>query len=79
MKIRVTQNGTLTATVDGSAPQQYELSNGDAIEWKAEKKVALDLSNAGGVDVEINGKPLKPFGPPGEPAYVELDADGTIK
>ena len=39
LKIKVTQNGTLTATVDGSGSQQYELIIGDVIEWKAEKKV----------------------------------------
>jgi cytoskeletal protein RodZ len=77
LKIRVTQNGTLAATVDGSNSQQYELTSGDIIEWKAEKKVTLDLSNAGGVDVELNGKPYKSLGPVGKPVYVELDADGV--
>jgi hypothetical protein len=77
LKIKVTQNGTLTSTVDGSAPQQYELSVGDVIEWKAEKKVTLELSNAEGVEVELNGKQYKSLGPPGKPVYVELDADGV--
>ena len=77
LKIKVTQNGTLTSTVDGSGPQQHELSIGDVIEWKAEEKVTLELSNAGGVEVELNGKPHKALGPPGKPAYVELDADGV--
>jgi len=77
LKIKVTQNGTLTSTVDGSAPQQYELSVGDVIEWKAEKKVTLELSNAEGVEVELNGKPYRSLGPPGKPVYVELDADGV--
>lgn len=77
LKIKVTQNGTLTSTVDGSGPQQHELSIGDVIEWKAEKKVTLELSNAGGVDVELNGKSFKSLGPLGKPAYVELDADGV--
>jgi cytoskeleton protein RodZ len=77
LKIKVTQNGTLTATVDGSGSQQYELSIGDVIEWKAENKVTLELSNAGGVDVELNGKPYKSLGPPGKPVYVELDAEGV--
>lgn len=76
LKIRVTQNGTLTSTVDGAAPQQYELAVGDVIEWKAEKDVTLELSNAGGVVVELNGKPFKQLGPPGKPVYVELDASG---
>ncbi|MBW4054150.1 MAG: DUF4115 domain-containing protein [Proteobacteria bacterium] len=76
LKIKVTQNGTLTSTVDGSGPQEYDLTVGDVIEWKAEKNITLDLSDAGGVDVELNGKPYKALGPPGQPAYVELDADG---
>jgi cytoskeletal protein RodZ len=76
LKVRVVQNGTLTATVDGSEPQHYELSIGDVIEWKAEKKITLDLSNAGGVELEFNGKPYKSLGPSGKPAYVELDVDG---
>ena len=79
LKIRVTQNGTLTSTVDGSGPQQHELTIGDVIEWKAEKKVTLELSNAGGVEVELNGKPYKSLGVPGKPAYVELDADGVTQ
>lgn len=79
LRIKVTQNGTLTATVDGSAPQPYELSIGDIIEWKAEKKVALDLSSAGGVDIELNGKPYKSLGPIDKPIYVELNADGVKK
>ncbi len=77
LKIKVTQTGTLTSTVDGSGPQQYELAVGDVIVWKAEKNVTLELSNAGGVDIELNGKPYKALGPPGKPAYVELDADGV--
>lgn len=76
LKIKVTQNGTLTAIVDNATAQQYDLTSGDIIEWKAEKKVTLDLSNAGGVDVELNGKPYKALGASGKPASVEMDADG---
>ncbi len=77
VKIKVSQSGTLTATVDGSVSQQYELVVGDIIEWKAEKSVTLELSNAGGVDLELNGKPCKPLGPNGKPGYFELDAEGV--
>jgi cytoskeletal protein RodZ len=76
LKIKVTQNGTLSSVVDGAAAQQYELTVGDVIEWKAEKSVALDLSNGGGVDVELNGKPYRQLGPSGKPTYVVLDAEG---
>ena len=77
LKIKVTQNGTLTSNVDGSGPQQHELTIGDVIEWKAEKKVTLELSNAGGVEVELNGKPYKSLGGLGKPAYVEFDGEGV--
>ncbi|MDD2852113.1 MAG: DUF4115 domain-containing protein [Desulfuromonadaceae bacterium] len=77
LKIRVTQNGALTSTVDDSAPQLHELAVGDVVEWKAEKMVTLELSNAGGVEIELDGKPYKSLGPPGTPVYIEFDADGA--
>jgi cytoskeletal protein RodZ len=77
LKIKVTQSGTLTSTVDGSDPQRHELAVGDVIVWKAEKNVTLELNDAGRVDIELNGKPYKSLGAPGTPVYVELDADGV--
>lgn len=77
VRMKVVHNGTLTVVIDGINSQQYDLTAGDVIEWKAERSVALDLSNAGGVEVEQNGKQLKPFGPSGKPAYVVIEADGV--
>jgi hypothetical protein len=77
VRMKVTQNGTLAVTIDGATAQNYDLTVGDVIEWKAEKKITLDLSNAGGVETELNGKPLKAFGPAGKPSYVVLDANGV--
>jgi len=76
VRMKVIQNGTLAVTIDGASPQDYDLAVGDVIEWKAEKNITLDVSNAGGVEVELNGKPLSSFGPVGKPAYIVLDADG---
>lgn len=75
LKVKVSQNGTLIATVDGSAPQNYELTAGDVIEWKAEKSITLDVGNEGVIDLELNGKPYKQLGSEGKPAYLELDAE----
>jgi cytoskeletal protein RodZ len=75
LKIKVIQNGALMVTIDGSAAQPYELTTGDVFEWKAEKKVALELSSAGEIDVELNGKPYKSLGASGKPAYIEIDTD----
>jgi cytoskeleton protein RodZ len=76
VRMKVTQNGTLAVTIDGATAQNYDLTAGDVIEWKAGNSISLDLSNAGGVEATLNGKPLKPFGPAGKPAYIVLDADG---
>lgn len=77
--MRVTKNGSLTVIIDGATPQHYELSVGDMVEWKAEKSIALELSNGGGVEVEVNGKSLAPLVSAGVPVYVVIDAEGIKK
>jgi cytoskeletal protein RodZ len=79
LKIKVTQNGALMVTIDGATAQPYELTTGDVIEWKADKKVALELSNAGRIDIELNGKPYKSLGAPGNPVYIEIDANALAQ
>ncbi|HIJ94419.1 MAG TPA: hypothetical protein HPP94_01490 [Desulfuromonadales bacterium] len=76
LKIKVIQNGTMTANVDGAGGQNYELSTGDIIEWKIDRGVTLELSDAGGVEIELNGKPYKQLGPQGKPGYAEFNANG---
>lgn len=76
VRMKATQNGIIVVTIDGAKAQSYDLATGDVIEWKSEKNITLDIPNAGGVEAELNGKPLGSFGPAGKPAYVVLDADG---
>jgi len=76
VRLKVTQGGTLTVTIDGSTSQEYDLVVGDSIEWKADRTITLELSNAGGVEAELNGRQLKPFGQFGTPATVVLDPEG---
>ena len=76
VRLKVTQSGTLTVTIDGSTSQDYDLVVGDSIEWKADRTISLELSNAGGVEAELNGRQLKPFGQSGKPATVVLDPEG---
>jgi hypothetical protein len=74
LKIRALQAGYLKLTIDDEISQHYDLMAGDLIEWKADKVFKLDLENAGGVEAELNGKLLKPFGEKGSPAQVVLSA-----
>lgn len=76
VRMKVIQGGSLTVTIDGSTSQGYDLVVGDSVEWKADRSITLELSNSGGVEVELNGRPLKPFGQTGKPAVVVLDAEG---
>jgi cytoskeleton protein RodZ len=52
-------------SVDGSITRSGLMEPGDVLDLYANSKLTLDLGNAGGVDVQFNGKPLKPFGPSG--------------
>lgn len=52
--------------VDEGQPQEVLLKRGDRVRWSANDKFVLTLGNAGGVQVEMNGKPQGPFGPTGK-------------
>lgn len=77
LRLKINQDSWLNITIDGAISQQYDLKAGDLIEWKGERSFALDLGNAGGIEGEFNGKPLKPFGEQGKTAHIELKADGA--
>jgi transcriptional regulator with XRE-family HTH domain len=75
LKMKALEDGFLVVTIDDMVSQQYDLKAGDVIEWKAERVFSLDLDNAGGVEAELNGKLLKPFGEKGTSAHIMLKAD----
>ena len=54
--------------IDSGSPQEALLRPGEKAHWKGQDQFILTLGNAGGVKAELNGKPLKPFGPSGKVA-----------
>jgi cytoskeleton protein RodZ len=74
LKLKITRDSALNITIDGMISQQYDLKAGDLIEWKADRVIVLDMGNAGGVEAELNGRPLKTFGEQGKSAHVVLTA-----
>ena len=76
LKLKVNQDCWLNITIDDAVSQQYDLKAGDLIEWKGEKGFTLDIGNAGGIEGEFNGRPLKSFGEPGKRAHVVLSDQG---
>lgn len=75
LKLKALEDGALDMEIDDMGSHHYELKAGDLFEWKGEKVFILDLENAGGVEVELNGKVLEPLGQQGEAAHVVLRAD----
>lgn len=76
LRFKVNQDSWLNIDLDGRFSQQYELKAGDVIEWKADSVITVDLGNAAGVDAELNGKALPPFGSPGRKAHVVVKPEG---
>jgi cytoskeletal protein RodZ len=52
--------------VDDGLPQEALMKRGDRANWVAQEKFVVTLGNAGGVQVDLNGKPQGPFGPSGK-------------
>ena len=57
---------------DGKTSTEIDLAQGDVKSFRAEKNFKLRLGNAGGVDVQFNGKPLGVLGTTGEVVEITL-------
>jgi len=51
--------------IDGIRSVEELLPAGATREWSAEKRFVLTVGNAGGISLELNGRPLPPIGAPG--------------
>ena len=79
LKVKVVEECLLTITIDDAPPQQYDLKPSDQVEWMGERYFALEMTNAGAIEAELNGKLLPPLGKSGDAATVVVTADGQIE
>lgn len=68
LDLEATELSWVVVQIDGGSPQEALLRPGEKATWKGQDQFILTLGNAGGVKAELNGKPLKPFGPSGKVA-----------
>jgi hypothetical protein len=68
LDLEATDLSWVVVQVDGASPHEALLRPGERIRWKAHDRFVVTLGNAGGVRVELNGKPQGPFGPVGKVA-----------
>ena len=79
LRVKVASDCFLVITVDDAPPQQYDLKSGDQVEWMGERYFVLEMTNAGAIDAELNGRPLPPLGKSGDAATVVVTAEGQIE
>lgn len=65
LKLTASEQTWFHMTVDGIRTTDAILKPGESVELKAIREILLDLGNAGGVEIEYNGKILEPLGPMG--------------
>lgn len=64
--IRARQDCWIKTKVDGKVLFADVLKKGRFENWQAKEKIELSLGNAGGIDLELNGKIISPLGRRGE-------------
>lgn len=76
VKMKTNKSGQIKVVIDGSNSQAYELNAGDIIEWKADRSLTFELSDAGIAEMELNGKPSRMPVQAGRPAILTIDSEG---
>ena len=66
MKVDGEANTWVEVTIDGNAPFDLMLYRGNVVSWEAKERIELKIGNAGGININVNNVPLKPFGKSGE-------------
>ncbi len=79
LKAKILTECRLTMTIDDMPSQQYDLKTGDQVEWIGVRYFALEMDNAGAIEVILNDKPLPSLGKSGDTATVVITADGQIQ
>lgn len=79
LKLSITANSLVWFEVssDENTPKQYLFKDQQSVVVTAKTKFILNVGNAGGLKLLLNGKQLDPIGNPGEVKFVQIDKDGV--
>lgn len=66
LAIRAKEDSWIQVKADGKIVFQNVLPKGSSEKWEAKEKLELWVGNAGGIDLELNDKPLGPLGKYGQ-------------
>lgn len=76
--LKATEASWVQVKIDDDQVREALLQPNDAVQWKANKKFFLTLGNAGGIQAQLNGQDLGPFGPSGVVVRKEIVGDVVI-
>lgn len=80
LKVSAKELTWMQAYVDGKEQQEKLLKPGEEISWKGEEKITLTVGNAGGIDLEVNGKKQEPLGKRGVVVRnIVITSTGVVK
>ena len=66
LKIYARELTWISARIDDKETKEVLLKPGEGVMWNGESKVLITAGNAGGIDLDVNGKTLDPLGRSGE-------------
>lgn len=72
LKAHVKERTWVKIYVDDRPPKEYIFRAGSEPEWTAERGFELIIGNAGGMDLEFDGKPMADLGAPGQVVRLRL-------
>ncbi len=77
LRIKALRKGSLLITLDTVTTQDYDLTAGDLIEWRADRSIHLELNDPGSVELEVNGRPYRPSVQNGASLSLSLTEQGV--
>ncbi len=76
--IRASELTWISATIDDRETKDVILKPGEGVKWNGESKIVITVGNAGGIDMDLNGRTIGPVGKRGEVVRgVVITSDGV--
>ncbi len=66
LKVYARELTWISARIDDKETKDVILKPGEGVKWNGENKIVITVGNAGGIDLDVNGKTLDPIGRRGE-------------
>ena len=66
LKVYARELTWISARIDDKETKEALLQPGDGVMWNGDEKVVITVGNAGGIDLDVNGRRLDPIGRRGE-------------